>query len=62
MRQEPVDQLTVRAAPLNPVTIADQHDTLPHRPSQGHLTCLTAASSQVWDVRQSGRVTGLRAD
>jgi hypothetical protein len=38
MRKEPVDQLTIRAAPLDPVTIADQHYTLPHRPSLGHLT------------------------
>src|SRR5262249_13473235 len=38
MREEPVDQLTVRAAPLNPVTLAGPHDTLTHRPSpQGHL-------------------------
>jgi hypothetical protein len=35
MRQEPVDQLTIRAAPLDPVTIADQHHTLPHQPSPG---------------------------
>src|SRR5262249_6485975 len=35
VREEPVDQLTVRAAPLDPVTIADQHHTLPHRPSPG---------------------------
>ena len=33
MRKEPVDQLTVRAAPLDTVTIAGQHHTLPHRPS-----------------------------
>jgi len=35
MRKEPVDQLTVRAAPLDPVTITDQPHTLPHQPSPG---------------------------
>src|SRR5208283_1020871 len=35
MRKKPVDQLTIRAASLDPVTIANQHHTLPHRPSPG---------------------------
>ena len=35
MREEPVDQFAVRTAPLDTVTIADQHHTLPHRPSPG---------------------------
>jgi hypothetical protein len=37
MRKEPVDQVTIRAAPLDPVTIADQHHTLPIDPPLGHL-------------------------
>jgi len=63
MRKEPIDQLTVPAAPLDTVTIAGQHDTLPHRrlPPGTLAPSLAAASSEVWDLTKPGRVSGLRA-
>jgi hypothetical protein len=37
MREKPVNQLAIGAAPLDTVTIAVQHHTLPHRPSPGTI-------------------------
>jgi hypothetical protein len=61
MRKELVDQLTIRAAPLDTVTIANQHHTLPHRPSAEHLTSVSpprlpdVGRQAVWARRRAER-------
>src|SRR5690242_8158300 len=65
MREEPVDQITVRAIALDTVTIADQHHTLPHRPSPGTPDLSVTAPAPRWGMSRSpgvspgeGRLTG----